>query len=129
MRLAIPVKLNRENPPVAPLFGKAKWFAIVNNGEITIIPNNQTGGQAVIELLHEMKIDAILIQEMGINPYEKIKEYGTMTLYHTGFERILLNDVLKKFQNNELEILDDTNMDEIIKHHEKRHPRNHAHHN
>jgi len=48
-----------------------------------------------------------------------------MTLYHTGFERILLNDVLKKFQNNELEILDDTNMDEIIKHHEKRHPRNH----
>jgi len=125
MRLAIPVKLNRENPPVAPLFGKAKWFAIVNNGEITIIPNNQTGGQAVIELLHEMKIDAILIQEMGINPYEKIKEYGTMTLYHTGFERILLNDVLKKFQNNELEILDDTNMDEIIKHHEKRHPRNH----
>lgn len=130
MRLAIPVKLNRENPPVAPLFGKAKWFAIVENGEVfSIIPNNQSGGQRVIELLHEMKIDAILIQEMGISPYEKIKKYGDMTLYHTGFERILLNDVLKKFQNNELEILDDTNMDRIIKHHEKRHPRNHAHHN
>jgi predicted Fe-Mo cluster-binding NifX family protein len=129
MRLAIPVKLNRDNPPVAPLFGKAKWFAIVQDGELfSIIPNSQSGGSAVIELLHEIKIEAILIQEMGISPYEKIKEHGEMALYHTGFERILLNDVLEKFKNNELEILDDTNMDEIIKHHEKRHPRNHNHH-
>jgi predicted Fe-Mo cluster-binding NifX family protein len=126
MKLAIPVKVNRDNPPVAPLFGKAKWFAIVENGKVaSIIPNKQLGGQAVIELLYEMKIDVILIQEMGINPYEKIKEYGTMVLYHTGFERILLNDVLEKFNNNELEILDDTNMNEIIKHHEKRHSHNH----
>jgi len=122
MKLAIPVKMNKENPAIAPLFGKAKWFAIVKEGEISIIPNNQSGGQAVIELFYEMKIDAILIQEMGITPYEKIKEYGTMALYHTGFERILLNDVLEKFKNDELAILDDTNMDEIIKHHEKRHP-------
>jgi predicted Fe-Mo cluster-binding NifX family protein len=122
MRLAIPVKMNNENPAIAPLFGKAKWFAIVKDGESMIIPNNQSGGQAVIEWLYEMKVDALLIQEMGKTPYEKIKDYGTMALYHTGFERILLNDVLTKFENNELEILDDTNMDRIIKHHEKRHP-------
>jgi len=122
MRLAIPVKMNKENPAIAPLFGKAKWFAIVKDGETTIIPNNQSGGQAVIEWLYEMKVDALLIQEMGQNPYQKIKDYGTMALYHTGFDRILLNDVLDKFENNKLEILDDTNMDKIIKHHEKRHP-------
>ena len=121
MRLAIPVKMDKDNPPIAPLFGKAKWFAIIKDEEIKIIPNNQSGGQAVIEWLYEMKIDAILIQEMGISPYEKVKEYGTMTLYHTGFERILLSDVLEKFKNNDLEILDDTNIDKIIKHHEKRH--------
>jgi len=123
MKLAIPIKMNKENSAVAPLFGKAKWFAIVDNGELMIIPNNQSGGQAVIEWLSEMKVDALLIQEMGLKPYEKIKAYGTMALYHTGFERILLNDVLEKFRNNTLEILDDTNMDEIIQHHEKRHPR------
>ena len=122
MRLAIPVKMNKENPAIAPLFGKAKWFAIVKDGETTIIPNNQSGGQAVIEWLYEMKVDALLIQEMGQNPYQKIKDYGTMALYHTGFDRILLNDVLDKLENNKLEILDDTNMDKIIKHHEKRHP-------
>ena len=121
MRLAIPVKMNKENSAIAPLFGKAKWFAIVKDGKIDIIPNNQSGGKAVIEWLWNMKVDAILIQEMGVTPYEKAKELGLM-LYHTGFERILLNDVLEKFKNNDLEILDDTNMDKIIKHHEKRHP-------
>ena len=122
MKLAIPIKMNKENPAIAPLFGKAKWFAIVKDEEIMIIPNNQSGGQAVIEWLYEMKVDALLIQEMGLIPYEKVKEQGTMALYHTGFERILLSDVLENFKRNELEILDDTNMDEIIKHHEKRHP-------
>jgi len=127
MKLAIPIKMNKENSAIAPLFGKAKWFAIVENGEISIIPNNQSGGQAVIELFEEMKIDALLIQEMGITPYEKVKELGMM-LYHTGFERILLGDVLEKFKNNDLEILDDTNMDKIIQHHEKRHPHKETHH-
>jgi predicted Fe-Mo cluster-binding NifX family protein len=128
MKLAIPVKMNKKNSAIAPLFGKAKWFAIINDGELMIIQNNQAGGQAVIEWLYEMKVDALLIQEMGLSPYQKVKAYGNMALYHTGFERILLTDVLEKFENNELEILDDTNMDEIIKHHEKRHPRDHAHH-
>ena len=128
MKLAIPVKMNKEDSAIAPLFGKAKWFAIVNDDKIDIVPNNQSGGQAVIEWLSQMKIDALLIQEMGVSPYVKVKELGLM-LYHTGFERILLSEVLNKFKNNDLEILDDTNMDKIIKHHEKRHPRHeHGHH-
>jgi predicted Fe-Mo cluster-binding NifX family protein len=122
MKLAIPVKMNKENSPIAPLFGKAKWFAIVEGDNVAIIPNNQSGGGAVIDLFNEMNIDILLIQEMGVTPYEKAKELGMM-LYHTGFERILLSDVLEKFKNNDLEILDDTNMDKIIQHHEKRHPR------
>ena len=128
MKLAIPVKMNKEDSAIAPLFGKAKWFAIVKDGEIDIVPNTQSGGQAVIEWLSDMNVEAILMQEMGVNPYEKVKELGLM-LYHTGFERILLSDVLEKFKNNELEILDDTNMDKIIKHHEERHPAHeHGHH-
>ncbi len=78
---------------------------------------------AVIELFIEMEIDALLIQEMGVSPYEKLKAHGEMILYHRDFERILLQDVIEKFEAGELEILDDTNMDKIIKHHEKRHPR------
>ncbi len=120
MKLAIPVKMNRENPPVAPLFGKAKWFAIIDKDKINIIANNQSGGRAVVDLLYEMNINALLIQEMGIVPYERVKEYGNMAIYHTGFKRILLNDVLKKFENDELELLDDTNIENIIKRHNHR---------
>jgi len=123
MKLAIPVKMNKENPPVAPLFGKAKWFAIVENGKSKILPNNQSGGQAVIEWLKEMGVEALLVQEIGVSPYERAKYYGMM-LYHTGFERILLHDVISKFEAGELEILDDTNIGNIIKHHERRHSGN-----
>jgi len=128
MKLAIPVKMNKENPAVAPLFGKAKWFAIIEDNEVKILPNNQSGGESVISWLNEMRVEVILMQEMGFSPYQKIKDADTIQLYHTGFERILLQDVLKKFENNELEILDDTNMDKIIKHHEKRHPAHGEHH-
>jgi predicted Fe-Mo cluster-binding NifX family protein len=120
MKIAIPVKMNKENPAVAPLFGKAKWFAIVENGEISIIPNNQSGGGAVIALFDEMKIEALLIQEMGLMPYQRAKALDIM-LYYTGSKRILLNELLEKFKNNELEILDDTNMDKISKRHNRNH--------
>jgi predicted Fe-Mo cluster-binding NifX family protein len=126
MKLAIPVKLNRDNPPIAPLFGKAKWFAIVDGDNIEIVPNNQHGGRAVIEWLYSMGVEALLIQEMGIVPYEMIKELGTMTVYHVGFDRILLNEALEKFKRDELELLDDTNIDKILKHHERKH-RNRGH--
>ena len=125
MKLAIPVKMNKEDSAVAPLFGKAKWFAIVKDGKIDIVPNNQSGGQAVIEWLLKMNVNTLLIQEMGVSPYTKAKELGLM-LYHTGFKRILLSEVLEKLKNGELEILDDTNMDKIIKHHEKRHTHKHG---
>ena len=48
MKTAIPVKANKENPAVAPLFGKAKWFAVVKNGKATIEKNPAQGGRAVI---------------------------------------------------------------------------------
>lgn len=122
MKIAIPVKMNRENSAIAPLFGKAKWFAIVKDGKMTIEPNQCEGGQAVIDWLAKMNVDTIILQEMGMNPYRKVQAYGTIKLYHTGFERVLLDEVLEKFKNNELPLLDETKMAEVIKHHEKRHP-------
>lgn len=122
MKIAIPVKMNQENPAVAPLFGKAKWFAIVQNNEIEIVANENSGGQAVVEWLANLEVDTILIQEMGRNPYNKVKSYDNMEIYHVGFERILLKDVMEKFNNDFLIKVDNENMESIIKHHEKRHP-------
>jgi len=121
MKIAIPVKMNKENPPLAPLFGKAKWFAISKDGKSEIVKNEQNGGRAVIEWLNSLGIDIIIFQEMGHSPYEMIKEIGDIELFHGGYDRILLNDVLAKFKNDSLEMIDDTNIDAIIKHHEDKH--------
>lgn len=43
MKIAIPVKMNKENTALAPLFGKAKWFAIVEDGKVTIEQNIADG--------------------------------------------------------------------------------------
>lgn len=122
MKIAIPIKMNKENSAIAPLFGKAKWFAIVENGVVSIQPNHCEGGQAVIDWLAKINVDTIILQEMGMSPYRKVQSYGTIKLYHTGFKRILLDEVLEKFNNNALPLLDETKMVEVIKHHEKRHP-------
>ncbi len=127
MKIAIPVKMNRENSAIAPLFGKAKWFAIVEDGKITIEQNQAEGGRAVIEWFNTMKIDTIIMQEMGEGPYEMIQKLGTMKIYHSGFERILLQDVLQKFEANDLSLLDDAGMVKIIEHHEVRHSHDHEH--
>ena len=127
MKIAIPVKMNKENTALAPLFGKAKWFAIVEDRKITIEQNPADGGQAVVEWLSQSAVDTIIIQEMGMNPYRKVQSYGNIKLYHAGFDRILLENVLQKFEENALELLDDAGMAKIIAHHEVRHPAHDEH--
>lgn len=127
MKIAIPVKMNKENPPVAPLFGKAKWFAIVQDGKVKIEQNPVDGGRAVIAWLNELGVDTIIMQEMGQGPYSVVQKLGTMKLYHSGFERILLDDVLKKFEENTLPLLDNAGIAKIIAHHEVKHPHEHGH--
>jgi len=59
---------------------------------------------------------------MGKSPYIQLKSYEDIELYHTGYGRNLLQEVLEKFNNNQLSKIDDSNIAEIIKHHEKKHP-------
>ena len=127
MKIAIPVKTNKENPAVAPLFGKAKCFALVTDKNVEIVANPARGGRAVIEWMVNEGVDTIIFQEMGTTPYEMIKAVGTITLFHAGYERVLLSEVLEKFEKNELPLVDDTNIDEIIAHHESKHSHGHGH--
>lgn len=126
MKIAIPVKMNKDNPPIAPLFGKAKWFALIENGNVTIQENPADGGREVIQWLDQMKVDTIIMQEMGQGPYSMIKKLDTMKVYHSGFERMTLEEALEKFAQNALPLLDDTGMSKIIEHHEAKHT--HQHH-
>lgn len=127
MKIAIPVKMNRENPPLAPLFGKAKWFALIEDGHVNIVENPAHGGRAVIEWLANEGVDTIIFQEMGLSPYKRIKEIGTIDLFHAGYDRIVLDDVLRQVEEETLPIIDDSNIDTIISHHESKHSHGEKH--
>jgi predicted Fe-Mo cluster-binding NifX family protein len=128
MKIAIPVKTDKENPAVAPLFGKAKWFAFVENDKVTIEKNHEEGGHAVIEWLIKSGVDTLIVQEMGATPYEVIKAYGKIQLYHAGYERITLNEVLEKFRQGGLTLLDEEEMQKVIARHESKHSHGGHHH-
>ncbi len=125
MKIAIPVKMNKENTALAPLFGKAKWIAFIEDKKVNIVPNEMHGGKAVVEWFIREGVDTVIFQEMGTTPYEMLKSLGNISLYHAGHERILLNDVLEKLHANQLTPIDDTNIGEILAQHEKKHPHKH----
>lgn len=117
--IAIPLKLNKENSAVAPLFGKAKWFAFVENGNITIEKNEAQGGSGVVKWLLGKGIKTLMMQKMSQPPYQMIKEEGSITIFYVGSDRIELPEALKKYEADELVILDDTNAPDIVKSHDR----------
>ena len=117
--IAIPLKINRENSAVAPLFGKAKWFAFVENGNITIEKNEAQGGSGVVNWLLKKGVKTLIMQKMSQPPYQMIKDQGSITIYYVGSNRIELPEALKRYEADELVILDDTNASDIIKSHER----------
>ncbi len=128
MKIAIPVKTNRENPAISPLFGKAKWFAFVEDGKVSIEKSPIPDGRAVIEWFLKSGVDTIVMQEMGNGPYNMIKSHGGIKVYHAGFDRITLDEVLEKFNNGTMSALDDAAMQSILAHHESKHTHGHDHH-
>ncbi len=114
--IAVPIKLNKEDSAVAPLFGKAKWFAFANEeGEITIEKNEDKKGSAVVTWLLEKGVNALLMQRMSESPYKMIQEEGSISIFYVGNERIELKDALQKYVDESLIIVDDSNAHEIIK--------------
>lgn len=111
--IAIPVKTNKQNPVVSTLFGKAKWFAYVDGGKITIEENTTESGRVVVDQMAQKGVDQLIFHHMGGNPFMLLQRAG-IECYHDGGERIFLDEVLKKLQNGELTKVDTSNMDSFI---------------
>ena len=119
--IAIPLKLNKENSAVAPLFGKAKWFAFVKDGNIMIEKNEAQGGSGVVKWLLGKGVKTLIMQKMSQPPYLMIKEEGSISIFYVGAKRIELPEALKRYEADELVILDDTNAPDIVKSHDRQH--------
>ncbi len=121
MIIAVPVKTDRENSAVAPLFGKAKWFAFVQDGKVSIERNSAQGGAEVVAWLLERGVSTLIIQNMSNPPYQMIKKDGRISIFHAGEVRIEIDELLKKYKADELMVIDERNAENIIKNHERQH--------
>ena len=124
--ITFPVKTNRENAAVSPLFGKAKYFAFYDGENLSIEANPFDHGSALINWFKEKGVDEVVIKEMGINPYKKIKNSNIKILY-AGDNRVTTEELINKYKNSELEFLDEKRVLKIIKEHDLSHAHTHVH--
>lgn len=112
--IAIPVKTNKENTAVSTLFGKAKYFAFIENNKIEIVKNEQSGGKAVANWLKSKTVDTLITSHMGEKPFSTLLQ-NNINVYFAGDERIEINDVLLKYADGELPSLTLENFETLIK--------------
>lgn len=112
--IAIPVKTNTPQSAVAPLFGKAKWFALVDDaGEIAYWRNELGSGRAVVDHFIAEKVDTILFQEMGGNPFMLLNRAG-IACAHVGEGRTLLADAVTAYRGGTLDAVTLENMYDYV---------------
>lgn len=129
--ITFPLKTDKENAAVSPLFGKAKYFAFYDGKNLEVEANPYGHGSEIIGWFKEKGVNEVIIKEMGINPYNRIKN-SNMKVFYAGDDRVTTNELIEKYENSELELLDENRMLEIIKKHESSHTHpqehNHEHH-
>ena len=118
--IAIPVKTNKENTAVSTLFGKAKYFAFIENNKIEIVKNEQSGGKAVANWLKSKNVDTLITSHMGEKPFETLLS-NDLKVYFAGDERIEVKDVMVKYADGELALLTSENFHTLIKEDEEHH--------
>ena len=140
--IAIPVKTDKPDTAVAPLFGKAKWFALVDDEGIVTFWRNELGsGRAVVDHFGAQGVTTVIFQEMGGNPFMLLGRAG-IACYHAGAGRIVLNDLLDALRAGTLQRVTTANMDDFVEqgrqhaqhdhgahghHHEHEHEHAHGH--
>jgi predicted Fe-Mo cluster-binding NifX family protein len=130
--IAIPVKTNKENPPVSTLFGKSKWFAMVDkNGNINIEENKTDSGRKVVENLVQNGVNKLVFHHMGGNPFMLLQK-ANIECFHDGGKRILLDEALELLAYNKLTKVDGANMADFIEQgnmhkHRDEHKHHHPH--
>ncbi len=115
MKIAIPVKFNKENPPISPLFGHAKWFAFVEDEKVTIEENPYDGGIAVVDWLLHRGVDTIVTQHIGQKPFMLLHKEG-VKLYYPGDGRVLLNEAIEALKQGTLEEINEENVAQFARH-------------
>jgi predicted Fe-Mo cluster-binding NifX family protein len=114
MIIAMPIKTPSSDAALAPLFGNAKHFAIINeNKEINIQNMEQSGGRDVARTLIASNVEILITSHLGMNPFVLLKSYG-MKIYFAGDNRITIHEALGAFHTDKLIEVTSENFDQLL---------------
>ncbi len=114
----MPVKIDREDAAISPLFGHAKWFAFVQNGKVQIEKNPHDGGTAVVEWLLDQGVDVVLTQHIGLKPFVLLASEG-VEVYYPGEGRITIANALECLKHKRCESITQQNIEKFARHSHK----------
>jgi len=134
--VAIPIKAPRENQPfkISPAFGKVKFFALYdkNSKKIEIVENPADRGGEVVRFLNSLGIKELITLHMGKGAYNIALASG-MKIYFAKDDKQTLDEVIVKFESNQLPIITEENFELLSQFgcssHEHHHHEHHDHHN
>lgn len=118
--IVFPLKTNKKDSAISPLFGKAKYFAFYDGKSLQIEKNELNSGSKLIDWFVSKNVDKIVIKEMGSSPYEKIKKTN-IEIFYAGDERITSEELINKINDQSLQKLKEEQIKEIIKKHKNSH--------
>ncbi len=113
---AIPLKMNKIESAISPMFGHAKWFAFADKaGEISIEKNPYDGGMQVIHWLMERGVDTIVTSHIGAGPFRFLLDRGVRA-YHPGAGRVVLIEALDGLREGRLMAITPENIAQYAQH-------------
>ena len=115
MKIAIPAKFEKEDSPISPLFGHAKYFAFIQDGEIKIEKNPYDGGVNVVNWLLDKDIDIVITQHIGLKPFVLLVNEG-VKCYFAGDGRVLIKEAIEAFNKGNLEEITQENIEKFTRH-------------
>ena len=99
----MPVKTDKEDGILAPLFGHAKYFSLSDEkGNVTIHKNDADGGVKVVPFLSHLGVTTVLLNHVGEKPFHLLLK-ANIEVYFAGKERISFQEALEKLRNGLLE--------------------------
>ena len=132
--IAIPVKTDKQDSAVAPLFGKAKWFALIDEaGRVSFWKNDLQSGREVVKHFVESGVTKVIFQDMGGNPFMLLDRAG-IACYHAGEGRVLFEKAVQAVREGGLTRVTAENMSDYVETSQKhssgehRHEHEHEHH-
>lgn len=101
--VAIPVKSDKENSTLVSLFGKAKFFSVMNEeGAVIVHTNSAHGGIEVAAWLKDLGVKRVVLNHVGETPFHALLKAG-IDVYFGANKALSLHDVVTQLNQGMLE--------------------------